>query len=70
MQNIAVRFALLIAISAPLPGQWLKYKAPGIPRTADGKPDLAAPAPRMPDGKPDISGIWESNSGGYDLNVA
>jgi len=24
-------------------GQWLNYKAPGIPRTADGKPDLAAP---------------------------
>jgi hypothetical protein len=50
--------------------QWLDYKTPGIPRTADGKPDLTAPAPKLPDGKPDLSGIWETNSGGYVLNVA
>ena len=33
---------------------------PGVPRTADGKPNLTAPAPRAPDGKPDLSGIWEN----------
>jgi hypothetical protein len=49
--------------------QWLNYKTPGIPRTSDGKPDLAAPAPKMLDGKPDLSGIWQANSGGYGLNV-
>jgi len=38
--------------------QWLNYVAPGTPRTADGKPDLAAPAPRTVDGKPDLSGVW------------
>ena len=43
----------------PLHAQWLNYKTPGIPRTADGKPNLAAPAPRMADGKPDLSGVWE-----------
>ena len=32
--------------------QWLNFKAPGIPRTKDGKPDLSAPAPKMADGKP------------------
>jgi hypothetical protein len=38
--------------------QWIHEPARGIPRTADGKPDLAAPAPRTADGKPDLSGIW------------
>ncbi|SRR5579884_415923 len=38
--------------------QWLKYPTAGVPRLANGKPDLSAPAPRTPDGKPDLSGIW------------
>jgi hypothetical protein len=40
--------------------QWLNYRLPGVPRTADGKVDLAAPAPKAADGKPDLSGVWES----------
>jgi hypothetical protein len=67
--TLALVFASLI-LPATARGQWLNYKAPGIPRTADGKPDLAAPAPKTPDGKPDLSGIWEANSGGYGVNVA
>jgi hypothetical protein len=50
--------------------QWINYPAHGIPRTADGKPDLAAPAPKMPDGKPNLSGVWEqpnARSSGYYL---
>src|SRR5690349_18881433 len=42
--------------------QWLKYPTPGVPRTADGKPNLSAPAPRTADGKPDFSGIWLTNN--------
>jgi hypothetical protein len=38
--------------------QWLKCKTPGIPRTAEGKPDLTAPTSRTTDGHPDLSGIW------------
>jgi hypothetical protein len=38
--------------------QWLDVRLPGTPRTADGRPDLAAPAPKASDGKPDLSGIW------------
>jgi hypothetical protein len=67
--TLAVVFASFL-LPATAYGQWLNYKAPGIPRTADGKPDLAAPAPKTPDGKPDMSGIWEANSGGYGVNVA
>ena len=38
--------------------QWVNYKAPGTPRLADGRPNLAARAPRAPNGKPDLSGVW------------
>ena len=41
-------------------GQWLRYPTPDVPRKADGKPNLAAPAPKQPDGRPDLSGIWLS----------
>lgn len=49
---------VVAALAAPLPGQWLHYPNPGMPRTADGKPNLSAPTPRTADGKPDLSGIW------------
>ena len=41
----------------------------GIPRTADGKPNLIAPAPRAPDGEPDLSGIWSTSSDRYYNNI-
>jgi hypothetical protein len=44
---------------ATIEAQWLNYPTRGVPRTADGKPDLSAPAPRTADGKPDFSGIWQ-----------
>ena len=50
--------AAVLLTSLSLSAQWLNYPTPGVPRTADGKPDLAAPAPRAADGKPDLSGIW------------
>jgi len=49
---------LISAASAPVVAQWLDYPTAGVPRTADGKPNLAAPAPRTADGKPDLSGMW------------
>ena len=49
----------LVMAATPASAQWLDRKTPGIPRKADGKPDLTAPAPRGPDGKPDLSGVWD-----------
>ena len=56
-------FTTVIALTAfgtPLAAQWLQHRTPGIPRTADGKPNLTAPAPRTADGKPDLTGIWDT----------
>jgi hypothetical protein len=49
----------IMLLGGSVAAQWLGYPAKNIPRTADGKPDLAAPAPRTADGKPDLSGIWQ-----------
>jgi hypothetical protein len=59
-----VFLAALILLGGVIPAgaQWLDRKTPGIPRTADGKPNLTAPAPRGPDGKPDLSGVWEADN--------
>ncbi len=66
-----VFFAIILsAVTAPLHAQWLKYPTPGIPRTADGKPNLTAPAPRTADGKPDLSGLWQRISLKYERNIA
>src|SRR5438876_1221023 len=50
--------ALFALFTTAVQAQWLNYSTPGIPRTRDGKPNLAAPAPRAPNGKPDLSGVW------------
>ncbi len=50
--------------------QWLNYPTAGIPRLADGRPNLSAPAPRTPDGKPDLSGLWKAPNGKYLFNLA
>ncbi len=48
------------AVLAPgAPAQWIHYPTAGLPRTADGKPDLDAPAPRAAGGHPDLTGIWQ-----------
>jgi hypothetical protein len=49
---------VLAAIPAMLVAQWFHYPTAGVPKSADGSPNLSAPAPRTADGKPDLSGIW------------
>jgi len=58
---IAVILPAVIVLTCPprtASAQWLHYPTADVPRTADGKPNLSAPAPRLPSGTPDFSGIW------------
>lgn len=68
MQRIAIAAALWL-LPVSLCAQWLDFRTPGIPRTADGKPNLTAPAPRTPDGKPDFSGLWQADVNPYRFNL-
>ncbi len=63
-------FLTLPLLTAPLFGQWTKLPTAKLPRTADGKVNLSAPAPRRADGKPDLSGIWEPEANKYVRNIA
>jgi hypothetical protein len=62
LMRIAISLIVLAELSLPLAAQWLQRPTAGIPRTADGKPNLNAPAPRAVDGKPDLNGIWAGRS--------
>src|SRR5579864_4521136 len=68
MDRIAIAVALGL-LPFPLCAQWLNFPTPGIPRAADGKPNLTAPAPRTPDGKPDFSGVWQPEVNPYRFDV-
>jgi hypothetical protein len=64
-----IRSVCLVALVAvpysPLSAQWPVFPSPGVPKTADGQPNLDGPPPRTADGKPDFSGIWENRFGGF-----
>jgi len=68
MQRIAITAALLL-LPVSLCAQWIDFPTPGIPRTADGKPNLTAPVPRTPEGKPDLSGIWQPDVHPYRFSL-
>ena len=60
----AVLIAVLLMSESLLAQPWWnKVPTNKIPRSADGKPNLSAPAPRLPDGKPDLSGVWNPPMG-------
>ena len=54
LAGVAMALAMTVGASA----QWDPYPWKRMPRTADGKVDLNAPAQRTPYGKPDLSGFW------------
>jgi len=50
---------VLAAMPAALFAQWDDYPTRGVPKTPDGKPNLAGPVPKAADGHPDLTGLWE-----------
>src|SRR5579871_1350127 len=65
-----LRVIVLLAALVPAGAQWVHYPSPGVARTADGKPNLAAPTPKTADGKPDLSGIWHVMDRRYLFDLA
>src|SRR5262245_54340613 len=58
MRRTALCVTFLLSLSASAGAQWPVRDTPALPRSADGKVNLAAPAPRTPHGRPDLSGLW------------
>ena len=67
MKQLFATLVLWVA-AAPVAAQWLSLPTPGVPRTADGAPDLSAPAPRTAYGHPDLTGLWRNLTVRGDLN--
>lgn len=69
MTRPLLTLAVILLAGATLMAQWLDHPTPDLPRTADGKPNLSAPAPRTTDGRPDLSGLWRINGIAHLFNV-
>jgi len=59
VRTIPIVATLVAAALGCIEAQSLNYRDPSIPRSSDGRPNLAAPAPRV-NGKPDLSGVWQA----------
>lgn len=66
----ALSAVICILAAVPASAQWRNLPTRGIPKTADGKANLSAPAPRAADKHPDLSGIWEPEANKYVRDLA
>jgi hypothetical protein len=61
--KVAGLAVIFVAMQTSGFAQWPAHPTPGVPKLADGKPNLEGPTPRTADGKPDLSGIWNRAGG-------
>jgi hypothetical protein len=59
-RRILLAAAVLAAAPLYADAQWIHHPTAGLPRTADGRPQLNAPAPRSSQDRPDLSGVWQA----------
>jgi hypothetical protein len=60
-RRLVILPVLLFSVAtASVAAQWPQFPTVGVPKTADGKPDLTAPTPKTAGGKPDFSGLWQN----------
>ena len=59
--STALAAAIVFLASAGAFAQWRNIPTDGVPRGANGAPNMAAPAPRTGSGKPDLSGIYQTD---------
>ena len=69
-RHIFVGLLVTLLATTAANAQWPEVKTPGIPRLANGKPDLSAPPLRNPDGHPDLSGVWDIGAMTYFMDLA
>src|SRR5580693_2912363 len=63
--------AAMLALTGGARAQWEPYPWKRVPRTAEGKVELNAPAQRTAYGKPDLTGFWmPEDQVKYLLNLA
>jgi hypothetical protein len=71
IRTLTKTLLLVCAVATAANAQWDSYPSKRVPRTADGKVDMNAPAVRTSYGKPDLSGFWmPENAVKYLLNFA
>jgi hypothetical protein len=58
MYRTGLCVAFLLSLPPAASAQWPAHTMPHLPRSADGKVNLTAPAPRTSHGIPDLSGLW------------
>ena len=68
--TVLVAVAVLVLLTGAIDAQWVNRPTLGIPRLANGKPNLSAPTPRLVDGHPDLSGIWDVGNLRYFQDLA
>ena len=56
--RVAVAGVIGLGVAASARAQWEPYPWKNMPRLADGRVDMDAPARRTAEGKPDLSGFW------------
>ncbi len=63
MMAYRIVIGAVLMMTGSLSAQWLQHPTAGIPRTAEGKPNLSAPVPRAGNGKPVLAGLWRPSPG-------